>query len=177
MESPQKGSHFRESPPSPRDRLRSDYVVGMAITNRMSGAITKEFRWANGLVPPASDARKSVSPVISSAWGGGHNAHGQRQRRGKRHLTPPRCPVCYTWAESVTRQSCRSQPVAICQKRPSLTLGLEIAQAPIGQANGRGVPPDIEFSVGRAMDLESVGTLVAHLISPIRFRRSGLSCQ
>jgi|SRR6516225_12399889 len=68
MESPQKGSHFRESPPSPRDRLRSDYVVGMAITNRMSGAITKEFRWANGLVPPASDARKSVSPVISSAW-------------------------------------------------------------------------------------------------------------
>jgi hypothetical protein len=96
---------------------------------------------------------------------------------GKRHLTPPRCPVCYTWAESVTRQSCRSQPVAICQKRPSLTLGLEIAQAPIGQANGRGVPPDIEFSVGRAMDLESVGTLVAHLISPIRFRRSGLSCQ
>ena len=92
---------------------------------------------------------------------------------GKRHLTPPRCPVCYTWAESVTRQSCRSQPVAIYQKRPSLTLGLEIPQVSVRQANCLVIPTDIEFPTGRSTDLESVGTLVAHLISPIRFRRSG----
>ena len=63
-------------------------------------------------------------------------------------------------------------PVAIGQKCPSVTLGLEIAQALIGQANCFAVPLDIEFAVRRTTDLESVGTLVAHLISPIRFRRS-----
>jgi len=47
-------------------------------------------------------------------------------------------------------------PVAIGQKCPSVTRGLEIAQAPIGQANCLAVPPDIEFAVRRTTDLESV---------------------
>ena len=45
-------------------------------------------------------------------------------------------------------------PAAIGQKRPSVTLGLEIAQAPIRQANGLAVPPDVKFPVGRTTDLE-----------------------
>ena len=47
-------------------------------------------------------------------------------------------------------------PVAIGQKCPSVTRGLEIAQAPTGQANCLAVPPDIEFAVRRTTDLESV---------------------
>jgi hypothetical protein len=61
----------------------------------------------------------------------------------------------------------------LARKRPSFTLALEIAQVSIWQANCLATPTDIEFPAGRTTDLESVETLVAHLISPIRFRRSG----
>ena len=58
-------------------------------------------------------------------------------------------------------------PVAIGQKCPSVALGLEIAQAPIRQANYLAAPPDIIFPVGCTADLKRVETLVSHFESPI----------
>jgi hypothetical protein len=89
--------------------------------------------------------------------------HGQRKRSINSESLLGRAPVGFP----------RHLVVEALAHRWGVMLGLEIAQAPVRQANCFVIPTDIEFSAGRTTDLERVATLVAHLISPIRFRQSG----
>ena len=73
------------------------------------------------------------------------------------------------------RQPAHFGPVAICQKHPRLTLGREIAQAPVRQANRLTVTTNIEFAVRCTVDFDRRGTLIAHLIPPLDFGAAALS--
>jgi hypothetical protein len=97
---------------------------------------------------------------------------GQWAASGITHLTLPSLPVRYISAELGYAANRSISAFAIGQKRPGVTLGFEIAQAPVRQANRLAISTDIKFPAGRTTDLESVGNLVAHLISPIRFWQS-----
>jgi hypothetical protein len=164
----------------------------------VSETATKTRMHKAGASEPRMEEARVTKAEASEVWGNliGKAAFAQMssQRTPRWNAGAVKLVVVYPWAETasggkapdaatlpclltVTRQSCRSQPVAICQKHPSLTLGLEIPQVSVRQADCFVIPTDIEFPAGRTTDLESVGTLVAHLISPIRFRRSGLIWQ
>ena len=92
--------------------------------------------------------------TTACAWGCGI---GQYRRR--------RIPISWL-STALRRQSVYFGPVAFIQKRPRLTLGFEIAQAPAWQANHLNIPTNIEFAVRSTVDSETFGTLVAHFDFP-----------
>jgi len=64
------------------------------------------------------------------------------------------------------RQPAHFGPVALVQKHPGVTLGLEIPQAPARQANCLTITTNIEFAVRCTVDFDRRGTLVIHFDFP-----------
>ena len=155
-----------------RDRLRSNGISLTIHPNQTRArSQTAKFRPATGSVRPASDAQRSVSPMISTAWSRPQCSWAETAS-GEKHLTRPHCPLLNLGSElgyaAILPISALSPSVRNAQPSRSVS---KYRRFPFGRQI---IPTDIEFPAGRTTDLESVETLVAHLICPIRFRRSGL---
>jgi hypothetical protein len=117
MESPQKGSHFGSHPHLLGTACAQIMSSGLAITNRMSGASTKEISTGQRADFPASDARRSVSPVTSPAWS---RAPCSWDRGSVGDLPPDAAtlPSATFRLNSAMRRSCRFRPCRNLSETP-----------------------------------------------------------